>query len=82
MLIDMVALAACASDTPLFSVSRCVSAFSRACEAAELLKPASCNDWPGAIASICVFVPDPSSVFPATETNVGNVEELNPCAAT
>ena len=82
MLIDMVALAACASDTPLFSVNRCVSAFSRACDAAELLKPASCSDWPGAIASICVLTPDPSSVLPATETNVGNLEELILCAAT
>ena len=41
MLFDSVSLAACTSETPLSVVSRLLSAFERACDAAEELNPAS-----------------------------------------
>ena len=60
-------------------VSRVVSAFNRACEAAELLNPVSVSDCPGAIATGWVSTPAPSSEFPATEKNAGKFEELMFC---
>ena len=75
----MVLLAACVSESPLSEVSRVVSAFNRACAAAELLKPLSVSDCPGAMATGCVATPWPSSEFPATERNAGKFEELIFC---
>ena len=79
MLFAMVLLAACASDSPLSEVSRVVSAFKRAWEAAELLNPFSVSDCPGAMATGCVATPWPSSEFPATERNAGKFEALIFC---
>src|SRR5689334_21237180 len=82
MLIDNTLFAACASVTPLFRVSRLVSAFHRACAAAEVLKPERCKVCPGVKATGDVFAPAPSRTLPATETKVGNEDEFNFCVAT
>ena len=81
MLFAIMSLAACTSDTPVSVLRRLVTAFKRACEAAELLNPASCSDAPGASATGCVCKPVPSRVFPATERKAGNLDELIFCDA-
>ncbi len=81
MLFESVSLAACTRETPLSVVSSVLSAFKRACDAVERGIPSSCRDRPGASATGCVFAPVPSRAFPATEKNVGKLDELMFCAA-
>lgn len=81
MLFAMVSLAACTSDIPLSSVSRLFSAFSRACDAVELLKPLSSKVCHGVRAAGWVSTPVPNKLFPFMETNVGNALELMFCEA-
>src|SRR5580658_5060024 len=81
MLLASTLSAACTKVMPLPSAMSPLSAFHRACEAAELLKPDNCNDCPGESATGCVDAPVPSNELPATEKKVGNFEEFIPDCA-
>ena len=82
MLLASVLFAACTSATPLSVEIRLLSAFQRASDAAEALKPASCNDSPGATATGEVLAPAPCSTLPAVDRKTGNEEALSFCAVT
>src|ERR1700689_4322574 len=75
MLCDSVSFAACTRDMPLLVVSRLWIASMPAAG------PVKFSDSPGASATGCVDTPVPSSELPATEKNVGKLDELMLCDA-
>src|SRR5487761_2503430 len=75
MLCDSVSFAACASETPVLVESRFWIAASPAAG------PFKVSDCPGASATGCVDEPAPSMEFPASEKNVGKLDELMFCEA-
>ena len=75
MLCETVSLAACTRDIPLLVVSRLLMAVMPA------EGPVRFMFDPGASATGCVLAPVPSIEFPATEKNVGKLDELMLCDA-